>query len=350
MKEQTDIEQFAAGALEPAAFVYRGDTVEASHFAAVAVVDKNGKLTHALGNPDFVTMARSSIKPFQLAPLVITGAADEYGFSNPNLSIMAGSHSGTDDHVKWVRANLKMAGNDPSMLKCGSHWPIWMQTSNTYPEHGEDKDPLRHNCSGKHSGFLALARYLKTDPSHYLDPDSEPQRLVKKAISDLCEFPIEKMAYGTDGCSAPNYPISLRSLALGFKKLANQDGASGRELKALSRIREAMSEFPVLFSGTGRFDHNLMVSYPFNAISKGGAEALQGFGFVEPSIGVAVKISDGNARALGTICLEVLRQLGVVKSTTIPPYLQQYERPEVKNAAGLVTGHIVPQFRLREVG
>ena len=340
----------AVSGFEVGAVVYRGKSVEATHFAAIAVVDQSGRVSHALGDPGFVTMARSAIKPFQLIPLVTTGAADEYGFANPNLSIMAGSHSGTDEHIKWVLANLKMAGNDPSMLKCGAHWPIEMQNENQYPTHGEDKDPMRHNCSGKHTGFLALARYLKIDPSHDLDPSSEGQKLVKKAISEVCEFPEEAMFYGIDGCSAPNYPLSLQSMALGFKKLACQDGADRRTLKALSRIREAMSEFPILFSGQGRFDHNLMRTFPFNGISKGGAEALQIIGFVDPPIGIAVKVLDGNFRSLGTICLEVLRQLGIVKSMSDVPYLQQYDRPEVKNSAGLVTGHIVPEFTLRKVG
>ena len=77
------------------------------------------------------------------------------------------------------------------------------------------------------------------------------------------------MFYGIDGCSAPNYPLSLASMALGFKKLACRDGADGGTVKALSRIREAMSEFPELFSGKDRFDYNLMRSFPFNGISKG---------------------------------------------------------------------------------
>lgn len=335
---------------EIGARVYRGETVEATHFAAIAVVDRSGRVTHALGNPEFITMARSSIKPFQLVPLVATGAADEYGFANPNLSIMAGSHSGTDEHVKWIVANLTMAGNDPSMLRCGAHWPIGMQNENRYPSNGEDRDPVRHNCSGKHTGFLALARYLKVPPADYLRPDSESQRLVKKAVAEICEFPEDQMTVETDGCSAPNFSLPLSKLALGFKKLANLDGVEGRTLKALARIREAMSEFPVLYSGEGRFDFNLMRTFPYNVICKGGAEALQAIGLSDPPVGIAVKVLDGNARALGPICLEVLKQLGVVKSGSIPSYLQQYDRPEVKNAAGLVTGHIVPEFKLRTVG
>ena len=334
---------------EPAAIIYRGAVVEATHYVSIAVVDNTGKVTHSLGDPEMVTMTRSSIKPFQLVPLLTSGAADEYGFSNPNLSIMAGSHSGTDEHVKVVAANLKRAGNDASHLQCGHHWPLGMQTENKYPLGGEDKDPLRHNCSGKHSGFLAQARYLGVDPASYLDPNSEVQKRVKAAIAEVCEYPEEKMYIGTDGCSAPNFPLPLRNLALGFMKLANASNDGSRTDRALARIREAMSEFPLLFSGESRFDYNLMRSYPWKVICKGGAEALQAIGFSEPKIGIVVKVHDGNARGLGVICLEVLKQLGLAQNMDDFPHLKRYDMPEVKNNAGLVTGHVMPTFKLRSL-
>ena len=329
--------------------IYRGSVVEATHYASIAVVDANGKVTHALGDPEMLTMTRSSIKPFQLVPLVATGAADEFGFANPNLSIMAGSHSGTDEHIAVVSSNLRMAGNDPSHLRCGHHWPLGMQTDNKYPAHGEDKDPLRHNCSGKHSGFLALARSLNVPTDKYLDPEFEVQRLVKRALAEICDYSEEKLLPGTDGCSAPNFPLPLRNLALGFVRLATANSSGERTERALARIREAMSEFPILFSGDGRFDYNLMRSFPWNVICKGGAEALQAIGFREERIGIVVKVHDGGARALGVICLEVLKQLGIVQNVDDFLHLIRYNMPEIKNNAGLVTGHIVPTFKLRSV-
>ncbi len=343
------IQQTIPKGAEPGAVIYRGSVVEATHYASIAVVNESGKITHWLGDPEMVTMTRSSIKPFQLVPLVASGGADEFGFSNPNLSIMAGSHSGTDEHIAVVRSNLKKAGNEPSHLKCGHHWPLGMQTDNKYPLQGEDKDPLRHNCSGKHSGFLALARYLGVPPERYLDPESEVQKRVKAAISEICDYPEEKMYMGTDGCSAPNFPMPLRNLAIGFMKLATADVGGNRTEKSLARIREAMSEFPLLFSGESRFDYNLMRSFPWNVICKGGAEALQAIGFREQKIGIVVKVHDGGARGLGVICLEVLRQLGIVQNVDDFAHLVRYNNPEIKNNAGLVTGHVVPVFKLRSV-
>lgn len=341
------IQQSIPKGAEPAVVIYRGSVVEATHYASIAVVNDSGKVTHWLGDPEMLTMTRSSIKPFQLVPLVASGGADEFGFANPNLSIMAGSHSGTDEHIAVVSSNLKRAGNAAADLKCGHHWPLGMQTDNKYPEHGEDKDPLRHNCSGKHSGFLALARYLGVPPENYLDPDSEVQRRVKAAISEVSDYPEELMLPGTDGCSAPNFPMPLRNLALGFLKLAIANQSGERTERSLARIREAMSEFPLLFSGESRFDYNLMRSFPWNVICKGGAEALQAIGLREQRIGIVVKVHDGGARGLGVICLEVLRQLGLVKNVDDFPHLMRYNSPEVRNNAGLVTGHLVPVFTLK---
>jgi len=334
---------------EIAARVFRGDAVEAIHCASIVVVDKNGDITHSLGDPGFVTMARSSIKPFQLMPLLLSGAADKYGFTPEQLAIMSGSHTGTDHHRETVLANLAAAGNKPEDLKCGCHWPIGMLQQREYPTSGEDKDPARHNCSGKHSGFLALSRFLGEDVSTYLAPDSHTQKLVLKAVSDYCEFPQEKMGRGTDGCSAPNFSMPLYNFALGFKKLANCEGDSPDSRRAAERICEAIKTYPEMVSGEGRFDLDLMRSLPNNIVCKIGAESIEAFGLSDPPIGIAVKIHDGNTRALGAVCIEVLRQLDVLRDPAEIPSLRRLVKPEIRNVSNLLTGTINVCFELKRL-
>ncbi|MEW6050560.1 MAG: asparaginase [Candidatus Zixiibacteriota bacterium] len=331
-----------------AARVFRGDAVEAIHYATIAIVNAEGKLTHYLGDPFQPFMTRSSIKPFQLAPLITTGAADHYKFSNEQLAIMAGSHSGTDAHRVVVMSNLQKAGNKPEMLQCGAHPPIFMQQENIYPRNDEDKDPVRHNCSGKHSGFLALARFMGVDVSEYLNPESKSQKLVKKTLAEICEYPEDKMTVGIDGCSAPNFSLPMNNLALGFRKLAHPNGCGTDIRKALDRIRNAMQEHPFMFSGDKRPDLVLMYSFPHRIVCKGGAEAVQAIGFSDPPLGIAIKIHDGNARALMAICVEVLKQLGIVANMDDFEYLIKYEQPEVRNNRGLLTGYIKTDFVLKK--
>ena len=155
---------------------------------------------------------------------------------------------------KTVKYNLEIAGNTPDDLQCGTHLPIYMTMNKLYPTHGEDKDPLRHNCSGKHSGFLALARYLGEDVTKYLNPDSKTQTLVKQAVAEMCEYPVKEVKVGIDGCSAPVFAIPVKNLALGFKKLASGEGHNEAYTQAARRIRDAMTAYPLMVSGEGRLD------------------------------------------------------------------------------------------------
>jgi len=333
---------------EIAAKVYRGDTVEAIHHASIAVVDGGSKLSHYLGDPNHIIMSRSAIKPFQALPLILSGAADRYGFTAGQLSIICGSHNGTNEHRELVVSILDRSDCGPGDLQCGVHLPIFMRIAETYPGNGEDKDPVRHNCSGKHAGFLALAKFLGEDIGEYLNPEKKTQQIVQKAVAEITEYPQEEMRVSVDGCSAPNFSLPLFNLALGFKKLACAQGSSPEVSMALARIKTAMTEYPEMFSGEGRFDLDLMRSFPGNIVCKVGAEALQGIGFSDPPLGIAVKIHDGNSRALWPVCVEVLKQLGMIAKGGDFSYLRRHESPSVRNARGLVTGQITPAFQLSE--
>lgn len=326
--------------------VLRGEREESVHYGSVAVVDGKGQLTHYAGDPEFFTFVRSSAKPFQLMPLIQTGAADKFGFSQKQLSIMCGSHIGTDHHREVVQANLDAAGNKPDDLQCGTHLPIYMIMSGEYPEHDEHKDVLRHNCSGKHSGFLALARFLGDDVAEYLNPESKTQQLILDTIARVYEYPKEKITIGVDGCSAPNFGMPLIHGAIAFMKLANTRGWDDEESAIMTRIKDAMTEYPEMFSGEGRFDLALMRSFPNNIITKGGAEAYQGIGFSDPQIGIAIKIEDGNARGLFPVCIEVLCQLGLIDDPEKNEHLRKFYRAEIYNTSNRLTGRVKAEFDL----
>lgn len=328
------------------AHVYRGNTVEAIHYASVAVVGSSNKPTHFLGDPYAVFAARSAVKPFQALPLVMNGGIEKFGFSTKQLAITCASHNGTDEHRDVVMSNLRAAGNEPDDLQCGTHWPIGMQQANQYPQHGEDRDPVRHNCSGKHSGFLALARLLGEDPAEYLNPDGRVQQMVRDTVSRMCEVPPKGIVVGIDGCSAPVFALPLFNLALGFKKLASGMAESKDMAKAVTRIRDAMFEHPKMISGEGRLDYDLARSFPHRLVCKIGAESLEALGFADPPTGIVVKIHDGNTRALGPVVVAVLKELGFIKDIEEYPYLKAHERPVVLNNRELITGNIVAEKNL----
>ena len=332
-----------------AARVYRGGAVEAIHYATIAVVDGRGKLTHYLGDPQVAVMTRSSIKPFQVLPMFLSGAADRYGFSPKQLAVMCGSHDGTDEHREVVLSNLAAAGNSPDDLQCGAHLPLYLKFAGLTAQNGEDRDPARHNCSGKHSGFLTQAVHLGDDKAEYLNPDSRTQRQVKDMLSRFCDYPADKMNVGVDGCSAPNFPLPIANLALAFMKLANVQADDEALKSALGRVRNAMIEYPEMVSGEKRLDLEMMRSFSGRVVCKVGAEAIQGIGFADPPLGIAVKIHDGNWRARGPIFVEILKQLGLIINIDDYPLLKRHECPEVLNDRQIITGKIVAEFKLKRV-
>jgi L-asparaginase II len=325
--------------LVPAAWVRRGQGVEAIHTAAIAVVDGRSRLSHALGDVEQSFFARSSIKPLQALPLVQAGGAERFGFGARELALCCASHSGSDLHRQLVAGMLEKLGLGAEALQCGAGYPLELQLKGQYPLAGEDKDPLRHNCSGKHCGFLALAQLLDQPVAEYLAPDGPAQSLIRHAVAEACDVDPTFMPAGTDGCSAPNYALPLRNLAIGFKQLALGGDA-------LALLRQAMLEHPLLVSGEGRLDYDLARAFPGRLIVKGGAEALLLMAFREPALGIAIKVVDGGSRALAPIAVEVLKQLKLIERIEDHPTLVRHERPRLENARQLVTGEIRPDFQL----
>jgi L-asparaginase II len=317
------------------------------HAASVAVVNERGELVRSFGDPTRSFAFRSATKPFQALPLVTSGAADAFGLDSRELAIACASHNGSDAHVDVVRRLLARSGARAEALACGTQLPIEMRLRHELPLGGEDRDPLRHNCSGKHAGFLLLSRQLGEPLEAYLQPESRAQTLIREAVAKACELAPEALEAAVDGCSAPTFASSLVALARGMKNLALASSPDPELARALGRIRDAMHADSFLVSGERRFDYDLAQSYPGNIVSKSGAEAIIGIGFRDPPLGIVVKVHDGAERARGPITIAVLRELGLVDDIARFPLLARYERPAISNDAKLRTGEVVAKLALR---
>src|SRR5207248_7938373 len=104
--------------------VTRGPIVESVHFGAIAVCDANGELLAHAGNPGVVTFYRSASKPIQAVPLVESGGADHFGFTEREIAVICASHGGEDIHVEAVMGILEKIGLGPDALACGVHPPL----------------------------------------------------------------------------------------------------------------------------------------------------------------------------------------------------------------------------------
>jgi L-asparaginase II len=324
--------------------VTRGGRVESEHRGAIAVVDATGKLLAHVGDVQLVSYLRSSAKPFQLLPLIESGAADRFGFIDAELAIIAGSHSGEPRHVAAVQSILGKIGLPDSALQCGNHVPFNPAAAKALRAAGREPTVLYNNCSGKHAGMLAQAIDRGLSTTDYLDPQHPVQVTIRQRLAELGELPVEQINVGVDGCSAPCFAMPLHASALAFAKLAAATSGS------LQRVAQVMMAYPEMVAGEGRLDTDLMHAVPQRVVSKGGAEGYHGMGVVlenGSAMGIAIKIGDGDGKRGGhPVVVEVLRQLGVLDEAALTA-LQSYRAWKITNHRGLEVGEVRASFQLR---
>jgi L-asparaginase II len=321
----------------PLVEVTRGSEVECSHVGSVAVVDKEGTLLYRAGDPDFLTFTRSTIKPFQAAPFLRAGGPARFGYTTAEIALLCASHSGEKMHVDAVQGMLQKAGCDEHHLRCGCHIPMRYGANDRVPADAVFSQ-LHNNCSGKHAGFLAACVQHGYPLDSYLDPAHPLQREVRASVAHFAGMPEAELKMGIDGCSAPNYAMPLSRLALAYARLAQ--GAPDVEYgDALGDMYQAMTRYPELVSGTGRNDLAFMQTAPGDWVAKIGADGVQVIGVRSAGLGIAIKIVDGNMRALYTAAVAVLQQLGLVTAPQDSP-LAPWLRPQLTNFMGLHTGEV----------
>jgi L-asparaginase II len=323
--------------------VTRGGRVESEHRGAIAVVDAQGELVAHSGDVGLVSYLRSSAKPFQLLPLVESGAADRLGFTAAELAVIAGSHSGEPRHVAAVQSILNKIGLSEDALHCGIHVPFNADAAKALQAADRAPTTLHNNCSGKHSGMLAQAVDRGLSTHDYLDPQHPVQVAIRQRLAELGGITFDEVNVGVDGCSAPCFAMPLRAAALAFARLADE-----RE-DGLSRVARVMMDYPEMVAGEGRLDTDLMRAVPYRLVSKGGAEGYHGMGIVvkgDPALGIAIKIADGDGKRGGhPVVVEALRQLGVLDVAALAR-LKSYHTWPITNHRGLEVGEVKANFRL----
>jgi L-asparaginase II len=167
---------------------------------------------------------------------------------------------------------------------------------------------------------------------------------------------MEDIELGIDGCSAPNFAVPLRNAALGFARLCDPDGLPDSRANACRTIVQAMTAHPEMIAGPDRFDTRLMQVAESRIITKGGAEGYQAIGLRpgalgagSPALGIAIKISDGDARgrARAGVALEVLRQLGALNGAELQELAKFGPHTEIHNWRRLTVGEARPAFQLK---
>jgi L-asparaginase II len=252
--------------------------------------------------------ARSSAKPFQVVPLILSGAADALGLTDEELAVACASHNAEEPHLGAVGSILSKARLSEENLQNGTHPPLYAPAAAALARRGEHPKSIHGNCSGKHAGMLAVCVHEGWEIDSYRDPDHPLQQWILAIVGRFCGLEDDEILLGGDGCGVPAFGMPLKSLATGFARLATGDNLPDDLAEAAGRIRRVMREQPYMVAGTERFDTAVMGGT--DLVSKSGAEAVYGAGSPE-GWGLALKISDGGSRALRPAALTILARRGV---------------------------------------
>ena len=150
--------------------VTRGDFVESRHQITVAVVDTAGSIVLQAGDIERPIYARSAIKPLQALELIEAGAADAFKLTKQEIALACASHNGEQRHIETIQSWLSRIGLSVENLECGPHAPLFSAAADALMLTGEKPSALHNNCSGKHAGFLTLARGEVPELGTYLAP------------------------------------------------------------------------------------------------------------------------------------------------------------------------------------
>jgi len=323
--------------------VIRGATEESIHRGHFIVMDGDGKMVAQGGDPDTVTFYRSACKFLQAIPLITSGAADAFGYEDEEIALACASHSGQKRHVEVAASMLAKIGLDETALHCGTHLPFYRPAANELIREGKNPSTLHNNCSGKHSGMLAVAKKIGASVATYELLDNPVQQQILEIISKFCGVHREDIAVASDGCCVPNFAVPVRAMAKSFVNLVSRADSFGRQISdAAGRIISASLGHPELIGGTDRLDTQIMQAAPGKLLSKVGADGVW-LGGILPSdrwpsgLGIAVKIEDGDDnRGRPVVVVEILRQLGVLTKDDLP----EISPMPVKNRRGVVVGRV----------
>jgi L-asparaginase II len=249
--------------------VRRGAILECVH-EVHAVAVRDGTVLAAAGDPSRPASLRSSAKPIQA--LLLARARED--LDAEELAIASASHFGTPVHVEAVRRLLAATGGSEEELRCGL-------------QQGRPPEPIYHNCSGKHAAMVAVCRTNGWPLDDYRDADHPLQQALLTEVAVATELEPGEVETGPDGCGVVCFGVPLERAARAFSRFERLDGG---------RIAAAMRERPELIGGEGATDTELMRASP-GWIAKGGAEGLM-CAASSDGVGVALKVADGNARAL----------------------------------------------------
>lgn len=317
----------------------RGSAVESVHRVSAAVVDADGRLLAACGDPHLVTFWRSAAKPFQTLPLIEDGVVERFGLTDEELAIATASHSSEDFHLAAVDRFLAKIGLGEEHLACGPHLPLSAEVARQATRAGVVMTPRWSNCSGKHTGLLALAQHHDWPLVGYERAGHPVQDRILTVVEAWTGMSRHDLVLAVDGCTTVCFGLPLNRMALGYARFGAATDPAPR------RLWRAITGRPDLIAGTGRLCTLLMEIWPGEIFAKVGADGIYCAAVPSRRWGVALKVEDGDFRSSGIALVGVLRRLlardgrlGEVEARLAE--LTEFADPPLRSTRGTVVGQL----------
>jgi L-asparaginase II len=280
--------------------VFRGGVLESRH-RVHAVAVRDGELVYARGDAGLVTFMRSSAKPLQALPL----ARAREDIQGAELAIACASHRADEAQLDAVRSLLAAAPAVEDELECGPA--------------GHPPARIKHNCSGKHAGMLALCRARGWASEGYRRAEHPLQESMLEEVAAAAGVQASSISTAVDGCGVLTFALTLERMARAFARLPDLEGGE--------RVTDAMRSRPELIRGHGAADTDLMQALP-GWVAKGGAEGVL-CAVAPDGTGIALKCEDGNGRALKPALADVVSGLDLTLDQSFSEVLVHNSRGEV---------------------
>jgi L-asparaginase II len=314
----------------------RGGIVESQHRGAFVVSKADGTVVLSDGDITRPTFPRSAVKALQCVPVIESGAADVFGFTDEEIALCCASHAGEGEHVRVAASMLTKIGLADTAYACGAHWPERMADRASLLRQNREPNAIHNNCSGKHAGMLAVARQLGAPLTDYVKPDHPVQQAIAASIDHYCGIVTRDAPIGIDGCSVPTWALPLQNLATGFARLFEGGNPTGQ------RIARAVRAQPFMIAGTGKFDTRIMEAVP-RLFIKYGAEAVYCGAIPHAGLGFALKIDDGAQRAAEVAIAQVLLKLACWTQDEVTA-LHVFSHATLRNWRKIETGETRANF------
>ncbi len=268
---------------------------------------------------------RSSVKPFQIIPLLYTlSYENEINLTDEEIALFASSHSGEKLHTDLLLRTSKKYDLNLEYLICGTQRPFHDKTADRILNDNNSFLKIHNNCSGKHLAMLFYSKVLNVDFENYYKIDHKSQTNINKFFYEI--FQTEDITYGIDGCGLP----AIRLKVSDFIDSINYIKTS-KYSEYWNRVFNAYVRFPEIIGGTNRADTNLIKNSTSDLLAKSGAEGVM---FVtNNNESFLFKCLDGSKRGVDLASSHYLESIGLVNNLPFEAQVDLYSMNRQNNKA-----------------